>query len=154
VETLMSHKSKMIESNNEIPGSRIPVLISAEPGFLRDSLNTILQSFHFISIVGRGEAESDSLSEMGQFQPEIVLIDCSTKHTQWIELLNTIHVSYPKIICLAICDTFSTSRLALENGADEAIINGFTSQDLRYSIQHAASRSQGIDGLREEKWER
>jgi DNA-binding NarL/FixJ family response regulator len=123
----MIHESEKEAST----GSKIPVLLSAEPGLLRDSINTILESFRFISIVGATTDAHDCLDLVQQYHPKILLLVCSLNERRWVEILPEVQNLFPEIKCVAITDTFTTSRLAQELGADEIIFAGFTSLDLQ-----------------------
>ena len=121
-----------------ISGRRIPVLVSMEPGFLRDSMITILQSFRFVLLVGEVPNAAGRWITPRPLQPQIVLIDCSQNNTGWANAIREFRASSPEIMCLAIADTFQAGKLALKNGADEVILHGFTSHDLGESIQRLA----------------
>ena len=129
---------------------RIPTLISAEAGLLRDSLITILGSFPFIDVVGVVAEKCSILDAIHQFHPDLVLVDCSN-NTQWIEIIHAIHGLLVEVKCVAIVDTFQTRRLALENGADSALIKGFTSQELQLALRQVFSHNQAIVDPADEK---
>lgn len=119
-------------------GRKIPVLVSMEPFFLRDSVITMLQSFRFVLLVGEGSGPAGWCITHCQPQPQIVLIDCSQFNTGWADSLKELRASRPEIKCLAVADTFQAGKLALKNGADEVILHGFTSHDLEKGIQRLA----------------
>ncbi|MDR3577558.1 MAG: hypothetical protein P4L50_27150 [Anaerolineaceae bacterium] len=113
---------------------RMPTLISAESGLLRDSILTILESFPFINVVGAAEGKFNTLDAVKQCNPRLVLVDCSTCNA-WLEIIQAIRGRQTEIKWVAITDTIQTSRQALKNGADSALIKGFTSQELQMALQ-------------------
>jgi DNA-binding NarL/FixJ family response regulator len=127
-----------------VTDSRINTLIFAEPGLLCDSILSILGSFPFINVVGTVSVNCRGLDAIKQFCPNLVLLDCSTNNGP-MELIRAIHNGKADIKCLAIADTFQTSRLAFENGANAALIKGFTSQDLQLALRRVFFNSTGVD---------
>lgn len=148
----MPNKSQDGSAVEMITGHKIAVLISAEPGLLRDSIYTILQSISNLTVVGVVAGERESLDALDQFHPEVVLVECSPNAQWWLGLC-AICASTMHIKCIAITDTIKTSQLAHENGADGALIKGFSSQDLQQTLRWVVNNSRAMEIPREKKKE-
>lgn len=130
----MNINRKNYESD-KASAKRMRILISTESGFLRDSISTILHSFRFLTIVGDGVNPAESIKQLNQICPDVILIDCTCTNPCWSQFLDFITEKYSEIKCIAISDTFITTRQALESGAVEVLTYGFTSQELRMKIK-------------------
>jgi DNA-binding NarL/FixJ family response regulator len=126
----------------QVTPSRIRVLLAVKSGFLRDSINAFLQSFHYVKIV---EAELNvefCLAEISQLHPQVLILDCSSANPGWVGLLHEIHRCHADIACVAITHTNFATRQAIDLGAVAVLPNGFTSRELGLAICRAAQPQQ------------
>ena len=112
----------------------LSVLICAGPGLLRESLATILASFPFVEIVESEVEEINPFIQIYHSRPDIVFVDCSSL-PQCFDLIRTIEDWQPRVNCIAITETIQCSKLALDNGAEAALIKGFNNNDLYQTIR-------------------
>jgi len=125
--------------------SKVAVQILAQPGMLRDSLTMLLSSFEFVSVVGKADCARNCLEEIELIQADIVLSACSSM-AECERLMGRLQRVQSKIKCIVITDGFQSSKMAMELGADAALIKGFTSQDLMQvlrwvAFQHSSTAS-------------
>jgi DNA-binding NtrC family response regulator len=123
------------QKTNPITDNQTRILIAVEPGFLRDSIRTILSTYHFVVLVSQKIDDPDCWNEIRLFQPHVFLVDCSPTHLRLIKFLQQIRERHPGSACLAITNTTCSSSLALEHGAGETLANGFTSHELQQAIR-------------------
>lgn len=114
---------------------RIPALIVAPPGRLRDSLRVLLRACETITVVGLASDGGDGLLQVAQKAPALVLIDGSLIGEGDGEALRQIKGRWPGVRCLVLVHSVEQEHLARAAGADAVLQAGFRAEVLFETIR-------------------
>jgi DNA-binding NarL/FixJ family response regulator len=114
---------------------RVPALIVAPSGRLRDSLRVLLRACETITVVGLAGDGEDGLRQIEQKAPALVLLDGSLVADGDGETLRQIKERKPEIHCLVLVHSVEDERLALAAGADAVLQAGFRAEALFETIR-------------------
>ena len=113
--------------------STIIALIAAQPGPLRDSLETLLKTIPQIEIVAQARDESALLHWGEKIQPDLIVIEAKEGMRGTDDLLARIFVAWESTRTIVLADTTTQKRAAEAAGADVVLLKGFKAITL---VQH------------------
>lgn len=129
----------MEEISQERRGDRMvtsgaSLLVVARPGRLRQGLQALLRTIPEIEIVGQADCDAEALVLIVQQQPSLVLLDSSLAFPDVLTVLAEIKRAYPQIRCIVLVENVQQQGAAREEGADVALITGFSAKVLHAAI--------------------
>ena len=122
--------------------SAISVLVIAEPGFFRDGILAILNTYdsiHHIDVFSNGQYQEDT----EQYSPDIILFDCSSRELP-CEAIKRMKVNYPNSRLIVLIDSIENVHSTKKQAADMVLTKGFTGQEL-YKVILEVLTSQSAD---------
>jgi DNA-binding NarL/FixJ family response regulator len=126
--------------------NRVPVLIVARPGRMREGLRALLRMIPTIELVGQVDQGSAALERVTQVRPALVLLDASLPFAEMELALRQIKVEWPQTQCLVVADTIQQQGLAQAAGADGVLLKGFAAEMLFTTIEEVLARINRLNG--------
>ena len=122
-----------------LPRSRV-LIVDDEVG-PRESLRMLLKMAYEIKTADGGNA---ALREIGEFRPDLVIMDVKMPEMDGLEALRRIKRQDPSIevVMITAYASLETVKLALSHGAFEYLIKPFSRQDLDDVVRRALLRRQ------------
>jgi DNA-binding NarL/FixJ family response regulator len=100
-------------------------LIAAQPGPLRDALQTLLGMMPQIEIVYRVSDASSMRETVVEHRPALVLLDTNLSEEKVSRVVRMIKADGVGSQCLVLADNVQQQQLAESAGADAALVKGF-----------------------------
>lgn len=120
--------------------NRVPVLIVARPGRMREGLRALLRMIPQLELVGQVDQGSAALERVTQAHPALVLLDSSLPFAEMELVLRHIKAEWPQTRCLVVADTIQQQGLAQVAGADGVLLKGFAAETLFTTIEEVLAR--------------
>jgi PAS domain S-box-containing protein len=129
------------------PTSRARILVVDDEVGPRESLRMILKPAYDIKTA---ESARMALAELGDFRPDLVILDIKMPEIDGLEVLRRIKRTDPSIevVMITAYASLETVKLALSHGAFEYLIKPFSRQDLEDVVRRAVLRRQADLGAR------
>lgn len=117
--------------------SKRRVLLVDDHGIVRDGMRALLSAEPDLEVVGEAVNGRDAIHAVGQYRPDLVLLDLSMPGMNGIEALTEIKRRYPKVRVLVMTQhrTGQFIHAALKAGADGYILKGSTPDELAMAIR-------------------
>ena len=117
------------------------ILIADDHFLFREGLSRILNDvpdMRVVATVGSGE---DALIRVGEFKPDVVLLDVNMPGLGGVETARRLHDVHPQlgIVMLTISEKESDLFSAIRAGARGYLLKNMNTQDLIDAIQHVAA---------------
>lgn len=129
------------------PVQRSRVLVVDDEMGPRESLRMLLKPHYEIKTAETARA---ALAELGEFRPDLVILDIKMPEIDGLEVLRRIKRVDPSIevVMITAYASLETVKLALSHGAFEYLIKPFSRQDLEDIVRRALGRRQAHLGAR------
>ncbi len=121
-----------------VTGRRRVLVVDDELG-PRESIRMLLKPFYDMQTAESGLV---ALRELGQFKPDVVVLDIKMPDMDGLEALRRIKADDPSIevVMITAYASMETVRLALSHGAFEYLVKPFSRQDLETVVRRALMR--------------
>ena len=113
---------------------KIPTLIAARPGLLRNSLLTFLHGLPLVEILGPVDSPADALLALRTGLPQVLIVDADLLAGGLVELLRQVRLDCPGITSIALVNTVAQQRQLLKVGAGHALLKGFLDNRLEQAV--------------------
>jgi DNA-binding NarL/FixJ family response regulator len=123
-------------------GGRVPALIVAEPGPLRDGLQVLVTAIPRVEVVGRAGDVALALRLLAEHRPTLVLLDASLRGDGDWSTLRRIKLELPQVRCIALVDDAREQERARSAGAAAAVLKGFPAAKLVEAIETLLPRQE------------
>ncbi|MGH7392646.1 MAG: response regulator [Candidatus Rokuibacteriota bacterium] len=129
------------------PAVRPRVLVVDDEMGPRESLRMLLKPHYEIKTA---ETAHVALADLGEFRPDLVILDIKMPEIDGLEVLRRIKRLDPSIevVMITAYASLETVKLALSHGAFEYLIKPFSRQDLEDVVRRALARRQADLGAR------
>jgi len=129
------------------PATRPRILVVDDEMGPRESLRMLLTPHYEIKTA---ESARIALSELGDFRPDLVILDIKMPEIDGLEVLRRIKRADASIevVMITAYASLETVKLALSHGAFEYLIKPFSRQDLEDVVRRALARRQADLGAR------
>ena len=111
------------------------VLIVAQPGPLRNSLQALVTTMSQIEIVAEVNDTSAMLRMGDSLQPILVLLDASLPQNEVLPALKRIQEEWSQTRTIVLVENFQQQQEVKQAGADVALIKGFPAAKLAAIIE-------------------
>ena len=135
------------ESEVQKDRRKMPVLIAAKPGRMRESLNILLKMIDVIDVIGEADDSDAAMRMIHEHRPQLVLLDSNLPGEDISSLLMRIKDNGSTSHCLVLADTVKGRRSAISAGADAALIKGFRTAKLIEVVGSLLPGDMSIMGL-------
>jgi len=111
------------------------VMIVAEPGRLRDGLQTMLDSFltlEWVTVVDDGPS---ALEAIRSGQPALVILDAHLFDEGTADFVRTIKQEGSGVRCIVVAERHAQFQPILDAGADKVHLRGFSTAELRTAVE-------------------
>jgi len=105
---------------------RVPALIMARAGRMRDGLQVLLATAPQIARVDLADNASDLFDIVRNTTPLLVVLDTNLTDTRILAALKTIKQVQPDTRCLVIIDNLYRQMAVKDAGADGVLLRGFS----------------------------
>ncbi len=109
-------------------------LIVAQPGSLRNSLQTLLTTLPSIEIIAETRDMSTLLRMGNSFQPDLVLIETNAGNNLFV-VVQQIKKAWLNTRCVVLVDSKEQKETAIAAGADLTLFKGCRATDLINQIE-------------------
>ena len=116
-------------------GARMPVLVVAKPGPLRDSLVALLKSLPQVSTVEQANTATAALRTIEVKRPALVVVDSNLPGGDAWNMLNQIKARCPHTQCVVLSDTVQHYRQAEAAGASRVLLTGIPATKLSMTLE-------------------
>ena len=116
-------------------GARMPVLVVAKPGPLRDSLVTLLQSLPQVAGVEQAHTAAAALRMIEARPPTLVLVDSNLPGGEAWTVLTQLTARRPAIRCVVLSETVQHCHQAEAAGASRALLTGIPAPKLSVALE-------------------
>ncbi len=129
------------------PAARPRILVVDDEMGPRESLRMLLKPHYEIKTA---ETARTALAELGDFRPDLVILDIKMPEIDGLEVLRRIKRVDPtiEVVMITAYASLETVKLALSHGAFEYLIKPFSRQDLEDVVRRALGRRQADLGAR------
>ena len=112
-------------------------LIIAQPGHLRNGLQSLLRSIPKIEVIAESHDPSILMKMSDDIHPDVIIIDaCVIEEMNW-NAIETIKADWPNTRILVLTDVDQQGKRAIEAGADFSLPKGFPAAELVKLIEKA-----------------
>ncbi|MBI5304902.1 MAG: response regulator transcription factor [Chloroflexi bacterium] len=117
------------------------ILIADDHFLFREGLARILNDVPDVRVVATVASGEDALVRVGEFKPDVVLLDVNMPGMGGVEAARRLHDVHPQlgIVMLTISEQQSDLFAAIRAGARGYLLKNMNSQDLIAAIQHVAA---------------
>ena len=124
-----------------VAGRRRVLVVDDEIG-PRESIRMLLKPVYEVHTA---ESARVALQELGDFQPDVVVLDIKMPEIDGLEALRRIKRDAPaiEVVMITAYASLETVRLALSHGAFEYLVKPFSRQDLEGVVRRAIMRREG-----------
>ena len=118
----------------------IKILLAADHPLVRSSLETLLQCFEGLDIVGEAENGQETVEKTGELSPDVAIIDSSMPKLSGIEATKIITKEFPNTRVLALCMHGDEEHViqVLRCGASGYIVKSSAREELIEAIRAVA----------------
>ncbi|HJT19491.1 MAG TPA: response regulator transcription factor [Nitrospira sp.] len=112
----------------------IRVIVVEDHALLREGLQTFLESFGDVKIVGEAVSGEEALEKVERILPDVVVMDINIHHMDGITATRKIHGRYPTIpiVGLTVLSRKSSFQPMLDAGAFRVLTKGETAVEGLY----------------------
>lgn len=123
----------------------IRLMLVDDHAVLRDGLKNILEMENDIEVVGEAVNGNEAIARVGEFSPDVILMDINIPEKNGIEATSIIKKTYPsvKILILTMYDHDEYFLAAIREGADGYLLKDAPSQHVVEAIRSVA-RGQSV----------
>lgn len=116
--------------------ARVPAIIIAPPGLLRDSLKVVMIASDRISFVGTGDDWTDGLKMMSDLVPKLVVVDTENlgETFSW-QILQQLYDEQTHVIFCVVVHTREEEHQARNIGVQIVLQAGFSTQTFFAAIE-------------------
>ncbi len=114
---------------------RMPVLVVAKPGPLRDSLVALLRSLPQVSTVEQAHTAPAALKTIETQQPALVVVNANLSGGETWNMLNQIKARFPHTRCVVLSDTVQHYQLAEAVGIGQVLLTGVLAAKLSLTFE-------------------
>lgn len=111
------------------------VLVIAEPGHLRNGLQSLLRTIPQIKILAESQDPSVLFKMDEEMRPELILVDASIIDESNWSALTKIKVACPGTKILVLTDNDQQGQAARKAGADFHLLKGFPASELAHLVE-------------------
>jgi len=125
------------------------LLIVAEPGRLRDGLQTLLDSFRALQpavVLDDGRSALEAIQNGG---PDLVILDHHVFGESTPEFVRAIKQARAQAYFIVVADRLGQFPPILDAGADEVLLKGFSAAELSTAVEQALSYIQDHEASNE-----
>jgi DNA-binding NarL/FixJ family response regulator len=119
----------------------VRVLVIGSTGRRTESLLVLLRAIPGVEKVGHAECASGVWQTIGEFCPDVVLVDVGMPEPQIVALLRRLAAAHPEIGRLALVGTRDQALVAHTAGATAVVMVPATLERLQAGIRDASQRS-------------
>ena len=134
------------ESSLDKGRCKVPVLIAAKPGRMRESLRILLKMVDGIDVIGQAGDSSSAMRMISEHRPALVLLDTNLPGEGTFSILKRIKASGSSSRYLVLTEGTQGRRDAYSAGADAALIKGFRTANLIKVVESLLFRETGTQG--------
>lgn len=124
----------------------ITAVIVAEPGPLRDSLQTLLMALPQIETVRLASDAPSAWKAITEQAPALVLLDTNLPDGDALALLRRIKAQEHRAQCLVLADDRQQQQDATAAGADAALLKGYPAAGLFGTIEKLLLSTEQLQG--------
>lgn len=126
---------------------QIRVLLVDDSVVVLHGLKTILEENPNIIIVGTAQSHDEAITAVGQYRPDVVLLDVRVGVASGIDLCETIRQTFPQtgILFLTAYQDSAIVRAAIQAGAQGYVVKGCSGVSVVRSIEIVAEGKAVID---------
>lgn len=110
--------------DNHLATEKIPTIIAARPGVMRQALQATLASVSQIEITGVAGGGLSALNLARRLPPALLIIDSGLPEDEILALLCSIKQDLPQTRCLVLTETTRQQQVVLAAGADAVLLRG------------------------------
>ena len=121
---------------------KLPAMVVAKPGQLRDGLRVLLLGIARIGTVSLAEPGLVNLDLTPEQRPALVVLDQGSDSGTLQATLHSIKATWPATLCIVLVED-ETERRAGDSGADLVLMKGLLASRLAASIEEALARHIG-----------
>ena len=114
---------------------RVATLVIDRPGRLRDALNAVLMGMPRIQSIENVDDGAAALRAFNGSRPALMVVDTSLCGDEAGVPLRQIKAKWRQTPCIAMAPDTGQQRSALSDGADVALLRGFSTRELSLAVE-------------------
>jgi DNA-binding NarL/FixJ family response regulator len=128
--------------------SKIFVLILVKPDRKRESLRVLLRGMSRLELVGEAHDAASAWQLITAHNPEVLVLDFELLESEALALLERVEHDYPQLRCLALVSNSRQAEAAMQAGADETLLAGFSITTLWAAVELSDELTEDmLDGI-------
>jgi DNA-binding NarL/FixJ family response regulator len=127
----------------------VRLLIVAEPGRLRDGLQTLLDSFRALQPAVVLDDGRSALLAIQNGWPNLVILDYHVFGETTPEFVRAIKQARGRAYCVVVAHRLAQFQPILDSGADQVLLEGFSAAELSRAVEQALAHIQDSEASTE-----
>lgn len=119
------------------------VLIIAKGGSLRRGLQSLISSLAGVTAVGLVDNSVDALQMAQEIQPGLTILSSENSGDHLLNIISEIKRQSPATRCLMLVDSIEDQEKARLAGADSAVLNGTSPDELVTTLEALLNQKDG-----------